>query len=393
MKVSLALVQSFVLVSTSGAWLGAARAEDAPPAAPATPATTAAAPAAPATPATPPAPKWYDTFEIHGLVDMYWAGNPDSHAQKEPNYWQTSAGPAYRLFDANNGFNLSYAKLTSQMAIEPVGFRLDLGFGQTATVLNGVTSKTPSGNLSSIGAFTVQQAIVSFKLPLDIVVDAGRFVTAAGAEVIEAKDNLLYSRSILFYNAIPFAHTGARATLPIKAVEGLSIMAGVVNGWDNPANSIGSFKDGILSVAYSGPSNTTASLNVIYGNINQDSSNQRLLLDLVLGRTFGDLTLSLNGDFAVENSQTYEGAALAARYALLDDHLRVAARVELFNDPDGLSLGVSSATYYEGTLGIGVPIGKNVELRAEVREDLSSVNFMHNKQSQFTGEIAALAWF
>jgi hypothetical protein len=51
------------------------------------------------------------------------------------------------------------------------------------------------------------QAYVSVKLPADVVLDAGKFVTNAGAEVIEAKDNWLYSRSLLFGFAVPFTHT------------------------------------------------------------------------------------------------------------------------------------------------------------------------------------------
>jgi hypothetical protein len=333
--------------------------------------------------AVAPAPKWYDTFEIHGLVDTYWSGN-GAIAQTVPN--------ALRGFEANNGFQLSYAKLTAQMSPEPAGFRIDLGAGQTAAVLNNSV-----GLGTSIGTFTVQQAFASVKLPADIVLDAGRFVTAAGAEVIEAKDNLLYSRSILFYSAIPFTHMGARVTIPIKPVEGLSIMAGLVNGWDNPPFTVGSTKSGLLSVVYAGPSSTTLALNVIYGRLNAASTDNRFLADAVLARAFGDLTVSLNGDFGTQSvggdQQNYYGAALACRYALFGDKLRVAARVEYFGDPDGLSLGVPDASYYEGTLNLGFPVGNNAEIRLEAREDLSTEEVLNGKKSQLVGTVAALAWF
>ena len=39
--------------------------------------------------------------------------------------------------------------------------------------------------------------------------DFGKFVTSAGAEVIESKDNWNYSRSLLFAYAIPYWHFGA----------------------------------------------------------------------------------------------------------------------------------------------------------------------------------------
>ncbi len=45
-------------------------------------------------------------------------------------------------------------------------------------------------------------------------IDAGKFVTPIGAEVIESQDNWNYTRSTLFGYAIPFYHTGLRATVP-----------------------------------------------------------------------------------------------------------------------------------------------------------------------------------
>ena len=47
-------------------------------------------------------------------------------------------------------------------------------------------------------------------------VDAGKFVTHMGFEVIESKDNWNYSRGLLFQFAIPYFHTGVRVTGPIN---------------------------------------------------------------------------------------------------------------------------------------------------------------------------------
>src|SRR5205823_1138365 len=60
--------------------------------------------------------------------------------------------------------------------------------------------------------------------------DFGKFVTSAGAEVIESHSNWNYSRSLLFAWAIPYYHFGLRAT------ETKGHFAGgfqVVNGWNN----------------------------------------------------------------------------------------------------------------------------------------------------------------
>ncbi len=60
---------------------------------------------------------------------------------------------------------------------------------------------------------------------------AGKFETLAGAEVIEDPSNNDISRSILFGYAVPFTHTGARLTYTMSPA--VSLIAGVDNGWDN----------------------------------------------------------------------------------------------------------------------------------------------------------------
>ena len=61
--------------------------------------------------------------------------------------------------------------------------------------------------------------------------DFGEFVTAAGAELIETKDNWNYSRSLLFAWGIPYYHFGVRASMPMgKYFTG---GAALVNGWNN----------------------------------------------------------------------------------------------------------------------------------------------------------------
>jgi len=323
-------------------------------------------------PKAPPPPKWYDTFELHGLVDTYYSATV-SHTQGTPN--------TLRIFDANNGFQLSFAKLTAQLAPTTpytVGFRTDVGFGLTAGVLNG-------GN-----TVAVEQAYVSLKLPSEIVLDAGKFVTNAGAEVIEAKDNWLYSRSLLFGWAIPFTHTGLRATIPVGS--GFSLMAGLFNGWDNPPGPVGSEKTAHLALLYSGDSNTTVILNVLYGR-DPGATDDRILIDAVAARSFGDLSLNLNADFGKVADAKVWGVAAMARYSLAGDKARLSARGELLNNTNGLA-SLALVKYYEVTAGLSVPVGSNAELRAEVRADFASEEVLASgKKSETTFQLAALAWF
>jgi Putative beta-barrel porin-2, OmpL-like. bbp2 len=339
----------------------------------------------------PPPPKWYDTFEIHGLVDTYYSANFDQ---------QQSAPNQLRVFDALNGFQLSYAKLTAQLAptaAYSAGFRADIGFGQTAAILNSSASyglgagAAPS---AGIGSPALQQAYLSLKLPAEIVVDAGKFVTNTGAEVIEAKDNWLYSRSLLFGFAIPFTHTGVRATIPIPGADGFSIMAGVFNGFDNPPGPVGPEKMGHLALMYSGPSNLSVTVNGLYGYALPADADGTFLLDAVVARSFGDLSLDVNFDYRKKGGLKLWGVAGMARYSFIGDKLRLSARGEYVDDSDGLQVATPGNKYYEGTLGLSVPVGGNAELRVEGRHDqLSSGSLVGSSSGQTTIQVAALAWF
>ena len=131
-----------------------------------------------------------------------------------------------RNFDVKaNQFSLNMAKLTLDHAADPIGFHIDLAFGRTMEIIH-------SGELAPSVFRNLEQAYVSWKPPAGkgFQVDFGEFVTSAGAEVIETKDNWNYSRSLLFAWAIPYYHFGLRATMPAgKFTGGFQL----VNGWNN----------------------------------------------------------------------------------------------------------------------------------------------------------------
>ena len=108
-----------------------------------------------------------------------------------------------------------------------VGFKLKLNFGPATS--NFIHAAEPGGSPYQ----NIQEAYVSYLAPAGkgLQIDAGVFVTPAGAEVIEAKDNPNYSRSLLFALAIPYYHSGVRATYAPN--DKVSLMAGLVNGWNN----------------------------------------------------------------------------------------------------------------------------------------------------------------
>jgi hypothetical protein len=345
-------------------------------------------PAAATAPATPSSPK----VTIGGLVDSYYQANLGQ---------SQSVVNTLRPFDGTPGFHLNYAELNGVVDAGPAALRVDLGFGRQTAL--GTTN------------LFVQQAFATYKLGATTI-DFGRFVTSAGAEVIESKDNWLYSRSILFYNAIPFAHDGLRVTTPVA--EGLNLQYGIVNGWDDDAATatsppvigtpvVSGHKVGNLSLAYaSEKSPLTLNLNV-YAGEEQASTAFRTLLDLVVGYTTGAIGLNLNVDYATQGSgtdnvgvamakATWYGVAGMVRYSA--DAFKVTGRLEYFDDKDGYRTGGAggvATSYYEGTLGLAYPIGTSAELRGELRYDMArvAVPAYGDSKELATFTVGALAWF
>ena len=170
------------------------RAEDAAPAPVATP--TPEATVAPE--ATPPGPA---PVEVTTFVDTYYG-----YFFNKP-----SGNVPLRNFDTkHNTFSLSLVELTAEQKVTTanrLGFRLDLQAGRTADLVNAFEP----GGLEFLK--NVEQAYGSYLFGSKLQIDAGKFVTPAGAEVIETKDNWNYSRSLLFALAIPYYHAGVRATV------------------------------------------------------------------------------------------------------------------------------------------------------------------------------------
>jgi hypothetical protein len=102
-----------------------------------------------------------------------------------------------------------------------------LHFGPASS--NFIHSAEPGGSPYQ----NIQEAYASYLAPAGkgLQVDAGVFVTPAGAEVIEAKDNANYSRGLLFSLAIPYYHSGVRVTY--SPSDKFTVMGGLVNGWND----------------------------------------------------------------------------------------------------------------------------------------------------------------
>jgi len=404
------VIATVIVLSPLAAFGQAATPVDAPTATPAQPA-AAPATATPATLVAPVAPVAAPpiAFTWEALVDAYYMYNFTGKPSLQ--------GPgAPRQFDvAANSFSLNYAKLGVGADTEYVAFRMDLGAGHTAAIING-SSATASAAGNTLSAsqygndFLVQQAFATVKATKWLTVDAGRFVTTASAEVIESNKNWLYSRSMLFYG-VPLLHTGLRVNATVNP--SLKLQASLVNGWNNdPDNNIG--KTFGANATFAPPdSGLNASLTTYIGKETTAGSggNTRILIDGVVTKDIAQASVGLNVDYLKDGTPYWIGAAAMGKYAFTD-LFNVAARFELVSSKSGgYTLGfvtppatayTGDAVLYEGTLMGGLTVAKHFELRLELRGDFANKDIFqkgdagevaYNRKDQFTGLVAFLAYF
>lgn len=401
-----------LLLSMAGAALAialmAGAQTPAPPApAPAPAATPTPAPApADQAPAAPPAPTWsVGPMDISGFIDGYYSYNANQPAAASaagvmPGYDQINQ--LYNFNDKTDQFNLSAAKLTLNHDPDPVGAHVDFLYGRTNDLINSAPTNSSSADQLNY----VEQAFLSLKPPKakGFELDFGKFVTSAGAEVIEAKDNWNYSRSLLFVNAIPYWHFGARTSLPVSKTETIGFQ--LVNGWNNVSKSNGGVT-GAFTSAYVKPKYSW-NVNYYVGPENPNTAyGIRNLIDTTLLLTpNAKFNAYINYDYGSNRDalqaqgnnklNTWQGVAVAAREQVTPKSA-LAGRYEYFNDPDGFSTGTVqhvqefTATYeYKWVEGLLT--------RVEYRGDFSNVAFFHKDISslvdqQQTVTVAFIAFF
>ena len=220
--------------------------------------------------------------------------------------------------------------------------------------------------------------------PFSII--AGKYVTLAGAEVIKSAADVNYSRSILFGYAIPFTHTGIRATY--KLSDKLSLIGGVNNGWDDFKDTNGD-KTLELGLSYSATDALSLAIQGYSGkeqicNYPQTCvsgpKGTRNLIDIVATYKVDDkLSFVLNFDYGSQTNATlidgsigkatWNGWAGYAQYQF-SEQWRMALRGEIFDDKDGYRTGFGQK-WKEATLTLAYLPTKNIEVRAEARADKS----------------------
>ena len=322
-------------------------------------------------------------MDLSGLIDGYYSYNanrPSSLANGQIN-------DLYNFNDKTDQFNLAEARLTLNHDPDPVGAHIDLFYGRANTLVNG--GSHDQGDY-------IEQAFLSLKpaKAKGLELDFGKFVTSAGAEVIESKDNWNYSRSLLFAWAIPYFHFGLRSSMPVSKTDTFGVQ--LVNGWNNVTANNGGVTVGLTNAlvkpkytwnlnAYSGPSNVNTQKG--YRNLidttllltpnakfnaylNYDYGQNRDALTTIGTTTTGD-----------KNLNHWQGIAVAAHEQMTGTQA-LAGRFEYFNDPQGYQTSTAQELKeFTGTY--EYKWAEGLLTRIEYRRDWSNKNFFHKGDANF----------
>jgi len=302
-----------------------------------------------------------------GFVDTYYAYNSNQPASRTN---------GFRSFDTQaNQFALNLVELVVDK--QPVatnsrtGYHVALGFGQAINAING----SDPGGLGF--AQYLKEAYFSYLAPAGrgLQVDVGKFVTPAGAEVIETKDNWNYSRGLLFSYAIPYYHFGLRAKYAFS--DKYSLTGYMVNGWNNVVdNNTG--KTYGMSLGWNVTKKVSVTQNYMAGPEQAVNSNWRQLWDTVITYSpTGKLSLMANTDYGRGDRATgivhpvfWTGVAGYVKYAFSPQYA-IATRYEYYDDHDGFTTG--TAQNFNGITGtFERTIASHILTRLEFRRDISN---------------------
>jgi len=314
---------------------------------------------------------------VTGFVDGYYSYNynqPTDSANGQIN-------DLYNFNDKTDQVDLSAVKLTLNHDPAPVGAHFDFFYGRT----NGLVTSGLQGDY-------IEQAYLSLKPPAakGFEADFGRFVTSAGAEVIEAKDNWNYSRSLLFSWAIPYTHFGLRTSMPVSKTETIGVQ--VVNGWNVLTKNNGWATVGLTSAyvrtkytwnvnVYTGPENALPGHG--YRNLVDTTllltpnSKFNAYVNYDWGRNADSIVGTGEAATGDTNINTWQGVAIAAHEQIKS--VAVAGRYEYFTDPNGFQTGTAQhLNEFTGTFEYKVPkLTQALVSRAEYRHDQSNEPFFH----------------
>lgn len=298
---------------------------------------------------------------------------------------------AYRAFDGDpNSFELNQAAITlSKLPTEGFGGLVNVTAGSDAQVINGSYG-------SGRGDFALTQAFLQYAHgPFTII--GGRYVTLAGAEVIDDSQDANISRSLLFTLAEPLVHTGVRASYAITGTTTayLGVNNSAVGGAEFDADKTKTVETGL---AYASSDKKLGAAVYDYYGVDRNATVfgvpggvKTNFLDLDLSYQLTDkLQLVGNGDyyrFVGSGADGYAaGAAVYANYQFTDAW-KGSLRGEYLSTKSVLVTPAANGKSHieDITATVGYSPVKSVTLLGEVRWDLSGDKVFPNPGTDTTG--------
>ena len=326
---------------------------------------------------------------LSGFVDTYYGYNSNQPADRINQYHN---------FEINSGqFGLNMIELVADKAPDAatsrLGYHIAVGFGQAINQVNA-TEVGPGGTVSNFDQY-LKEGYLEYLAPVGkgLQMNFGKFVTPAGAEVIESKDNWNYSRGLLFAWAIPYFHYGMSAKHTFNDKYALS--AYLVNGWNNSVDN-NSGKTTGFTFAWTPNKKVSLIENYLVGpEASNFNGTFRHLSDTVLTYSpTAKLSLMANYDYGQDHFMDtsvappvtgplahWSGIAGYIKYAF-DDRWTFATRGEYFDDHDGFA---TAATQHlsEFTATLQRTIAKSIISRLEFRRDMSNQDTFPFRTGQF----------
>lgn len=308
---------------------------------------------------------------LSGFVDVYYGENFNNPATRQNNLVFFNG--------AAEQFNINMLELIIDRAPDAAGSRLGYhiaaGYGQA---MNAIYGASTTGTISADQY--LKEYYFSYLAPVGkgLQIDVGKFVTPAGAEVIETKDNFNYTRGILFSYAIPYFHFGMRAKYAFNSK--YSLTGYLVNGWSDTVDN-NSGKTGGFSFAWTPNSKFSLSQNYLAGPEQpNDNSQIRQLTDTVVSyNATKKLSFMANYDYGRGDHLSgttpatiawWTGIAGYVKYAF-NDKYSFATRYEYYNDHYGFTTG-TPGHIQEVTGTFEHPVASHLLTRLEFRQDMAN---------------------
>ncbi len=337
--------------------------------------------------------------KANGYINVAYAYNFNDSERTGTNF--IGVETPGRIFDIyHNEFTVHNVSLNLEKPVDNenlIGFQFNPTVGKDSAI-------TQDANIALGGNdIDVQAANIQIYAPDDVAIvggttfKVGKFLTTAGAELIDAPYNTMFSRTLLFGLAIPFVHTGILGQKTVLTRDDgtsslLDVSLGIANGWGNHnvgSTGGGNFPTYLTNATLSPSDNFSTTVNYFVGEVTA-SGKYRNLIDVVVGidpdgNEAEGLNLSFNFDWASDaagNATTgghgiWWGFAGIARWDF-NERWYAALRGEYYDDHDGNTIGIPNLQVFDITWTIGYRPFQSLLLRSELRYDKADQSVFQN---------------